>query len=265
MTLDLAYVRGFDFHCHVDLHADPASFVRDCERERIFTLSVTTTPKAWPKNKEWAASTPYVVPAVGLHPELVGQRYAELPLLISTISESPFVGEVGLDGSPQHRSAFSQQREVFAQTLKESQRIGGRVLTIHSRRAANEVIELIEQHTTHDRVRCILHWFSGSASSARKAAAAGCFFSVNGRMLDGERGQALVSTFPPDRIVTETDAPFAQEGERASLPWDVMRTSERLAALTKITTSELNARLAANAARVLRFAGVAVKPEYAAT
>lgn len=264
MTLDLAHVRGFDFHCHVDLHPDPAALIRECEQERIFTLSVTTTPKAWPKNKEWAASTAYVIPAVGLHPELVGTRYAELPLLISAISESPFVGEVGLDGSPQHRSSFSQQREVFAQTLKESQRIGGRVLTIHSRRAAKEVIDLIEQHTTPERVRCILHWFSGSVASARKAAAAGCFFSVNGRMLDGERGQALVSTLPHDRILTETDTPFTQEGERASLPWDVVRTSEKWAAVTRIAPSELNARLAANAARVLHFAGVVLKPEYAA-
>ena len=32
-----ADIRGFDFHCHVDLHREPTQ----CERERIITIAVT--------------------------------------------------------------------------------------------------------------------------------------------------------------------------------------------------------------------------------
>jgi hypothetical protein len=39
---------------------------------------------------------------VGLHPELVGERHAEADLLLQLISATRFVGEVGLDSSPQH-------------------------------------------------------------------------------------------------------------------------------------------------------------------
>jgi TatD DNase family protein len=81
------------------------------------------------------------------------------------------------DGSPQHQKHFSRQREVFGRVLKIAQALGGRVITIHSRRAAGEVIDMIEKYTSADRVLPILHWFSGTAAAASRAAACGCYFS----------------------------------------------------------------------------------------
>ena len=78
----------------------------------------------------------YVTPAVGLHPELVGERYQECELLETYIMESNFVGEIGLDGSSQHRTSWKQQVDVFQRALRCSQRLGGRVISIHSRKAA---------------------------------------------------------------------------------------------------------------------------------
>jgi TatD DNase family protein len=253
MTISLNRVRGFDFHCHVDLHPDPVALMSRCEAQGIITVAVTTTPKAWPKNVEWSARCDYVLPAVGLHPELAGQRHTELPLLINAINDSRLIGEVGLDGSPQHKTSVTAQREVFRETLKAAQSLGGRVLTIHSRRAANEVIDMIDEHTTRDRVLCILHWFTGSASSAKRAVDLGCFFSVNGRMLENERSAALVRALPPQSILTETDAPFAGEG---SSPWDVVRTADRLASLLGTDGGRVIERIMDNSVRVLRFAGV---------
>ena len=42
---------GFvDFHCPVDLFKDMDSAVSDADAAGIYTLSVTTTPKGWPRN-----------------------------------------------------------------------------------------------------------------------------------------------------------------------------------------------------------------------
>ena len=46
-----------DFHCHLDLDPDHAAAVERCERDGVFTLTVTTTPKAWPRNHELASAT----------------------------------------------------------------------------------------------------------------------------------------------------------------------------------------------------------------
>jgi TatD DNase family protein len=247
--------RGFDFHCHVDLDRDPAALVARCERQRIITLAVTTTPRAWSQNRIWTARSRYVFAALGLHPELVAERHSEAGLLEAGIREACFIGEVGLDGSPRHRKSFTLQQEVFRRTLDAAQKVGGRVLTIHSRAAASEVIEMIGRQTTPDKVLCILHWFSGTPAAAKTAVKSECYFSVNGQMLDNERGLVLVKSLPLNRLLTETDSPFAKEAGRASLPWDVLRTAERLATLRGIPSEEMNRTLAENARRVLDFAG----------
>jgi len=254
MSIQLSQFRGFDFHCHVDLHTNPADFIAAREQGQILTLAVTTTPKAWPQNREWASRSTYVHAAVGLHPELIGERHAEVALLEEYIGESRLVGEIGLDGSPQHRATWRTQQAVFARALKRAQSLGGRVLSIHSRRAADEVITSLGEHTTADRVLPILHWFSGSRSAAMKAVAQGCYFSINPGMLDHKAGLALVRGLPLERLLTETDAPFSFQGSQSS-PSDIVANTQRLGAALAVEYSELHDTLSRNAVRVLRYAG----------
>jgi len=86
-------VKGFDFHCHIDLFPDPPAIIEKCEENSTGVLSVTTTPKAWPKNLDWMSESRFTYAAVGLHPELVADRYGEIDLLEEYISESRLVGE----------------------------------------------------------------------------------------------------------------------------------------------------------------------------
>lgn len=248
--------RGFDFHCHVDLFPDPEATIASCARARIVTLAVTTTPKAWTQNRRWTDGSRYVHAAVGLHPELAVERQAEAALLEQLIVQSCFVGEVGLDGSPQHRKTLPVQRDVFIRALSAAQRAGGRVVSIHSRRAAKEVLECLSEHTTPGRVLPILHWFTDSASLARRAVEIGCYFSVNHRMLGSGSGVELVRGLPVDRLLTETDAPFTEINGRKSEPRDVSMTTEQLAQVRTVSVAELSETLRANASRVFAFAGV---------
>lgn len=256
MKITLDHVRGFDFHCHVDLHRDPPGVVSRCERERIVTVAVTTTPMAWPQNRAWTARSRYVHAALGLHPELVGDRYEEVRLLEEGIKEARVIGEVGLDGSPQHSASFARQREVFGRVLDAAQAQSGRILTIHSRRAARETIELIETKSSVDRVLPILHWFSGNPSEVARALKHGCYFSVNAAMLGSDRGRALILEIPTERLLTETDSPFTRTGKAKSQPWDVALAAAEVARLSNMPEAHMLQVLTDNARRVLRFAGL---------
>jgi len=251
-------VRGFDFHCHVDLFPDPAAAIASCERERIVTLAVTTTPRAWTQNSRWTAGSRYVHAALGLHPELAVERHAETALLEQLMAETNFVGEIGLDGSAPHRANLPAQRSVFTRVIREAERLGGRVLSIHSRRAAKEVVECLTANSSAARVLPILHWFSDSAAIAQQAVRAGCYFSVNPRMLEGASGLLLVRAIPADRLLTETDAPFTMFGNRKTEPRDVLQTVSKLAAALSVPSDDMKERLRANATRVLAFAGVSL-------
>jgi TatD DNase family protein len=237
---------------------DPAALIAACERDQIVTLAVTTTPKAWAQNRRWTDASRYVHAAVGLHPELAGERHGEIDLLENLMEETPFVGEVGLDGSPQHQRNLPIQRQVFARTLSRAQRLGGRVVSIHSRRAADDVLRNIAEHTTPDRVLPILHWFSDSVRVAQQAVNLGCYFSVNHRMLRNSSGMTLLRSLPSDRLLTETDAPFTSVGDKRNEPPDVVTLAEHLASARQTTESAIREILAANAERVFAFAGVKI-------
>lgn len=251
-------IRGFDFHCHIDLHPQPTETISRCAQEGIVTVAVTTTPKAWPQNATWTKSCPFVHAATGLHPELVGDRFHEVNLLESQIQVSRLVGEVGLDGSPQHRKSYERQKEVFRRVLELSRRLDGRVLTIHSRRASRDAVSMIEEHSDTRRTLCVLHWFSGSVEEARRALDAGCYFSINPAMLIHERGQKLVQSLPADRLLTESDAPFSVIEECDIEPWDATKTAAKLAEILQIPRAEMGAALLDNSRRVLRFAGISL-------
>ena len=191
-----------------------------------------------------------------MHPELVADRYAEIELLEQKIGECCLVGEVGLDGSPQFRVSYEKQKNVFTRALAASQRHGGRIVTIHSRRAAQDTISLIEEHTNPENVLCILHWFSGSLAEARRALDAGCYFSINAAMLTHDRGRALVRSLPGDRILTETDSPFTNVGHKTSSPLNAICIVTELAVLFDEQPSAVLERVRTNALRVFQFAGI---------
>ena len=64
-----------------------------------------------------------------------------------------------------------------------------------------------------------------------RAIAMKCWFSVGPAMLRGDRGKMLVARMPRERILTESDGPFAQVDRRSVLPWEVDRAVAVLADL----------------------------------
>ena len=208
-----------DFHCHLDLYPDPLNVLNECERRGLYVLSVTTTPSAWRKTSELAANSKRIRTAVGLHPQLAQQRISELPLFDEFLPDTRYVGEIGLDGSPEFRSQWQSQCHVFEHILKKCSDSGGRIMSIHSRRASSKVLDALE--TFPSAGVPILHWFSGSLRDLDRAARLGCWFSVGPGMLAGEKGRNLVVRMPRERVLTESDGPFAQVDGRSLMPWNV--------------------------------------------
>lgn len=199
-----------DFHCHLDLHPDFARVVEERENAKIYTLGVTTTPLAWMKNKELTQHTRYVRAALGLHPQLVSHRAAELELWKQHLPETRYVGEVGLDAGPRYKSSLSLQKEIFAEILQSCARTGGKILSVHSVRAGKDVLDLLNRHLPPECGRVVLHWFTGGKKEIQRAIESDCYFSFNADMLGTSRGREIAAAVPLQRVLTETDAPFTK-------------------------------------------------------
>jgi len=208
-----------DFHCHLDLYPDPHDVAAQCAARGLYVLSVTTTPSAWRGTTALENGAHRIRTALGLHPQLAHERATELPLFDELLGQTRYVGEIGLDGAPEFAAHWSTQRAVFTQALDACTRAGGRILSIHSRRAAAAVLDLLASHTGAGVP--VLHWFSGSQRDLKRAILQGCWFSVGPAMLRSRRGRELAALMPRDRVLTESDGPFAQVGGVALMPWQV--------------------------------------------
>ena len=135
-----------DFHAHLDLYADPSAAVRHCVDRGLYVLSVTTTPSAWRGTSALANGVPKIRTALGLHPQIAHDRAGELPLFARILPDVRYVGEIGLDGAPEYRRHWQDQRRVFRRVLELCTDAGGRIMTIHSRRAATAVLDDLAAH-----------------------------------------------------------------------------------------------------------------------
>lgn len=235
-----------DFHCHIDLYPDHALAVREADAAGVFTLAVTTTPLAWPRNHELAQGTKHVRAALGLHPQLVAERASELELWDRYLSEARYVGEVGLDAGPRFYKSMDLQKQVFQHVLQRCAEAGGKVVTVHSVRAVKAVLDHIEAFLPPSKGKVVLHWFTGSKAEAQRALELGCYFSINAAMLENTRHASMVALIPLDRLLTETDGPFTKTGDRPSKPADVTKVVEMLSRLHRIPDSTVAATIRTN-------------------
>lgn len=233
-----------DFHCHLDLFPDPLAVVRECVARGIYVLSVTTTPSAFAGTAALTRDAPRIRTALGLHPQIVRERKGELPLFERLLPEVRYVGETGLDGGPEYKHCWQDQVGVFIRILELSEKAGGRILTVHSRRAARPVLDILAAHRGAGLP--ILHWFSGTPRELAQAVDLGCWFSIGPAMLAGEKGRALAAIMPRHRILTETDGPFAQLDGRAALPWDAEQAITVLAGVWGQPVPEVRAQIKDN-------------------
>ena len=249
---EACHANGVDFHCHLDLYPDHDTAITRAETARIYTLSVTTTPKAWPRNHELTRGSHYVRAALGLHPQLVAERAAELPLWEQYLSETRYVGEVGLDASPQYCSSLDAQVRVFRRILECCAEAGGKILSVHSVRSVPTVLDMVERFCPQNRAIIVFHWFTGSRNDARRATALGCYFSVNKEMTRSERGRTLIAELPIDRIITETDGPFTEIHGRPTEPADVQYAIGEVASVRKASVDSVAEAILTNLRTLLR-------------
>lgn len=235
-----------DFHAHLDLYPDPHGIAKEIAERGMYVLSVTTTPSAWRETSALATPGSRIRTALGLHPQIAHERISELPLFDLQLHETIYVGEIGLDGGSEFKQHWKTQLTVFDHILNACRVAGGRIMSIHSRRAASAVLDRLETHPGSGTP--ILHWFSGNKRELQRAIALGCWFSVGPAMLVSEKARALVSDMPRDRVLTETDGPFAQIGGESAKPWDAGTATAQLAELwggmpEEATNRQLHANL----------------------
>lgn len=253
--------RLFDAHCHLDLMAHPDAVADEATALGLGLFDCGVDPRDFASAHGRARRLPTVIKGVGLHPWWLADGRcgpAEVNLLCEVADQERYIGEVGLDFSARFAGSEPLQIQAFDQLCKAivQHPLAGRVISIHAVRSAGTVLDALESYglltPSPNSPAIIFHWFSGTSNEFVRARNAGCYFSVNERMLATKRGREYARQIPLDRLLLETDAPAEPNIETSaqSLIRSLTRTSERIASLKKCDIKRIESAVLANARSV---------------
>lgn len=174
-----------------------------------------------------------------------------LTFIESRASDIVAIGEVGLDFVGIEDAARERDEAILIRVLELAQRLEQPVI-IHSRRAEERVIEILE---SYPNVRAVLHCFTGKKKLLVQALERKkTYFSIPVIVEHAEQFQQLVEMVPDSRLLTETDAPFLSPKDADhSEPAQIVRSIREIARIKKLDERECELMLYMNARRVFGF------------
>lgn len=224
----------FDTHSHLDLSKNFEYTIKEIERLKIYTIAVTNLPVLYKKLSEKIDSK-YIKPALGLHPELIGEYHKYIPLMWELLPEAKYIGEVGLDFKVAKNSK-QIQINFFEELIYRCNMIGNKILTIHSRGSAEEVVSIIGSNFNS---KYILHWYSGNLKTLDLAISNGAYLSINYAMVNSISGRKIIHEVPNDKLLLESDYPFILDKK---IPFSTLKIHlivEKLATIKNVSYDEM--------------------------
>jgi len=83
------------------------------------------------------------------------------------INETDYVGEVGLDGAPEFAKHSEAQLKVLKHIFKSCSNSGGKIISLHNRRAANDLMNVLDEYPSAGPP--VFHWFTGGKEELQRA------------------------------------------------------------------------------------------------
>jgi TatD DNase family protein len=198
-----------DAHCHLDRYKDNLGCaLEQIKQHRIFTISNSMDLPSYIQNVKIAATSDFVLPIFGIHPWNASENVGCLKDLGWAISESPMIGEIGLDYYfVNETSRYDEQREVFEHFLRAVSR-QKKIVIVHTKGAESETFQLLKQYNTE---RVIVHWYSGPWHILRAMVEHGFYFTIGVEVLFSQHIQDIARYLPTELMLTETDNPGGNE------------------------------------------------------
>lgn len=218
-----------DAHIHVDLYgaAMQEELLMESQRRGVeAVVAVSMDLASSVRTRELALRHPgFVHPAYGFHPEQEAPSREEREELLAWIrdrhhtGETFAIGEVGLPyykrteaeagGASFDETPYIELLECFVALAAELDR----PIVLHAvYEDADKACDLLERYGAR---HAHFHWFKGSAATMKRMAQAGYYISVTPDVAYENEIEGVVSRYPLELMMAETDGPWPFEGAYA--------------------------------------------------
>jgi len=192
---------------------------------------------------------------MGLHPCSVEANFEEeLTLVKSYLDKRHFcaVGEIGLDYY--HSLDFVPQQKIAFRTQIGWARDLNVPIDIHARDSVDDILAILKEEKTDERVRGIFHCFTGDARQAQEAIELGFALGIGGVLTYKNSGMdAIFKDIPLEHLILETDAPYLTpvpfRGKRNESAY-IYHIAQRLAEVKNVSLKEIADATSYNALKI---------------
>ena len=237
-----------DSHCHLDhehLIANLDQVITNSKNVGLEKLlTICTTLQSYEKITNIVKKDPMIFGTFGIHPHETKNNDVSKDEIITKINLNNKiigVGETGLDFY-YNNSDKDLQIKSFQKHIDAAKDLNI-PLIIHSRNAEDETYDILKKNHSN-KLKILMHCFTGSTEFAIKLIPLNAFFSASG-IITFKNSLNLQETFkmiPKNRLLIETDSPYLSpvpyRGKKNE-PAFIKFTAEKLAELQNIKVSEL--------------------------
>ena len=237
-----------DSHCHLDhepLISDLSNVIKrskDVGIKKLLTIS--TSIDSFQKIKDIVEIDEMIYGTIGIHPHESDKNQVTSDYIVKQYKENPKIigiGETGLDfyytNSDKDKQITSFKEHIEASIKTNSP------LIIHSRDAEDDTFKILNEYKDQ-KLKILMHCFTGSKSFAEKLLSLNAFFSASG-IITFKNSLDLQKTFkflPLDKVMIETDSPFlapVPNRGKKNEPSFIDFTANKLAEIKSITKEKI--------------------------
>jgi len=242
----------FDSHCHLHFQqfdADRDAVLARMKEKDMGSVLIGTDLQTSKAALELARQHDFLWASVGLHPNdeevFDVSKYEELAKDPKVVG----IGECGLD---YFRSKPYGQKERFEKQIALAQKLN-KALVVHCREAHDDCLSVLQNTAIANKVPVVMHFFTGSGELAQKYLYLGCYLSFPGPITYTDMYDDSIRICPLDKMLIETDAPFAApvpyRGKRNE-PMYVEHVAAKISAVKGISVEEVAEITSKNAKKV---------------
>ncbi|MDO8511202.1 MAG: TatD family hydrolase [Nanoarchaeota archaeon] len=194
----------------------------------------------------------YPIDALGIQPEGAGMAHHKGPIdlekefkfIEQNIDKVTSIGEVGADFHwADKEKTYAQQADNFRKIIRFAIKIK-KPLVIHSRKAEEECLQILEEEIKNKEIPVIQHCFSGRKSLMTKGTELGHYFSIPPCIVKSSNFQTLVKKVPLTQLLTETDSPWLSPyKEGMNEPAFVTESIKQIAIVKELPEEEVAAQI----------------------